>query len=134
MCKIQNDILMFGFILLMVLMLIVFPAIFNCKIIPRLEKKIGCKLKFDALPAYYLLPKSWSPLWWWCEVSSYIFFSYFWKIPKRMRNFALAKVNFDVSQASRFDIIMSTFGTVIVYGCAVFMSYGFFITEFYPHC
>jgi hypothetical protein len=134
-CKVQNDVLIYSFSLIALLSLIVLPMIFNCKIIPDMEKKIGEKLKFQALVGFYfLVPRFWQRLGWWCEISLYISYAYFWKIPERMESLALAKVNFDIKKASYFEIIMSFFGACVVIAIVLFMICGLLMVVFYPQC
>ncbi len=95
---------------------IILPIIFKFIIIPKIEKRIGEKLKYLMSIYRWQIFSSWfvPP----ADVGFTISIQYFiWKIKKRPpgklwgynenTNFALQRVNYDVRQASRLEISMS---------------------------
>lgn len=94
--------------------IIISPVVFNYVIIPKIEKKLGTKLKFKTIYDFFLFGNfSYRFL----EVAIYIFLRYFFlKINPnyvwKYKNTALAKVNYDVRNASRLEIAMSFYSII----------------------
>lgn len=135
-CTLNNFILPFSGFFICFLAWVVFPIIFNKKIIPDIEKRIGKKLKFTAFPIYYLVPKSWVSIFWWGEVALYITGGYCGCLTKwARRDFALGVVKYDVKhQSPCHEIIFSILGVFlfILFFLAVIL--GYYIKYMHPEC
>jgi len=91
--------------------IIIMPIVFNYFIIPKLESKIGKKLEYRSYYNFFLFGNwSFKSI----EIANYIFLRYLFLkiIPNykwRYKNSALAKVNYDIRTASKFEIVVSVF-------------------------
>lgn len=104
-----------AFIVIGINTLIIFPIIFNCFIIPKIEKKVGQKLEFISasyifVSTYYYLIGG-EVLGKYCEIAMYIVIKYLAskfgkKLNNKSRN-ALQSINYDIKRASRFELVMS---------------------------
>lgn len=134
-CAHYVDILLISFFSVCFLGLVVFPIIFNVKIIPNIEKRIGKKLKFTALPVYYWVPKSWVPIGWWAEIAIYITCGYFGCLTKWVkRDTALGVVSYDVKQSPCEEIVVSILGFfTMIFGILIII-FWFYVKYMYPSC
>lgn len=90
---------------------IILPLIFNFMIIPKIKKRVGRELEYhSSINSRRLF---WKFLWPCLEISQYIFFQYLTKKTKvnfaKLINsdFALKRINYNINQSSRFEIVMS---------------------------
>ncbi|ABS77316.1 hypothetical protein CbuD7D7780_08745 [Coxiella burnetii] len=136
-CVYNRHIAPFLWLVMIFLGFIVFPIIFNTKIIPNIEKRLGKKIKFDKNPFYYyFLPKFTHPLFWWGDVASYILYKIFrfntWKTKYKNTN-ALAYMEYDIRQSTRFEITMSIIAGLV--GLLFILVIGFYAYGRYVyHC
>lgn len=99
--------LFFGFLIIVINVFFVLPIIFNFKIIPMIENKIGQKLEFTLSSYNLYFFRSYFTRF--IEISLYIF-TKFLKIPKKMNpKYALAKVRYSREQFSKAEIFWSFF-------------------------
>ena len=93
------------------LILVPFPIIFNKKIIPSIERRLGKKLIFNKnFGYYYLLPKTLQPMFWWMDVAFYFLakiINLTFKRNIRMSSSALTNSGYDIRHSTRFEFIMS---------------------------
>lgn len=90
---------------------VTFPIIFNCFVIPRIEKKVGKKLEFTT-SLYYWGCNTWLHYW---DIAWYVGEKYIaMKITKKPSDqirykpsAALQKINYKVETASKFEIFIS---------------------------
>ena len=89
----------------------VIPALFKFWLIPKIERRAGCKLSFSPVVDWYLFGRFFIG---YMEVSYYIVIRYlglkFKKNPNTIKinsNTALAKINYDVATAPKTEVIMS---------------------------
>ena len=115
--------------------LIFFSLIFNYKVIPRIEKRLSEKLEFKYFPGYYLFPKFMHPLGYWADIGGYIVWSYLWHVPKKREGqYALHYINYNIKDASRFEIVMSFLAIFTCIMVFVLLGISYYIDYAYSVC
>lgn len=104
------------FIYLVASWIIILPILYNCMIIPHIEKRLGLKLEFSSISYKYqknLFPIFGKYLAAAGEVAFYLFLKFLilliTKKPEKvsLRNNALQKVNYEIRDASSLEILSS---------------------------
>ncbi len=105
-----------GFLVFLINSLIILPIIFNFFVIPNIEKRLGKKLEFSRF-IYWGKSSIWFSAH--LDIGHSIFAKYLiWKIWGKVRVgnpkvvYALYQLNYDIREASKFEIIMSFWTTL----------------------
>ena len=102
---------------------LILPIVFNFKIIPRIEYKIGRQLQYDSFyNSVYLFGNYFAR---YAEIAFYICFTYF-RLPfKRNEAFALVKVNYQLEEFSEKEIFWSTYAMInfLIFGINMIIAF-----------
>lgn len=90
-----------------------FPIVFNFKIIPRIEQKIGRRLQFSPKYDYHFLFGSWFAKY--LEISIHIFIKYLELPFKDNKERALIKVNYQCEEFSKQEIFWSLYAVLNIF-------------------
>lgn len=122
------------------LVLVIFPIIFNVKIFPGIEKRLGKKIIFNNPPfytTYYYIcsPNFIHPLFWWADLAFYCLSKAIGtnmrKRGARMNVFAY--MDFDIKLLTKMEFNLSVAAAVISMSIFLVMGFSTFVEHVY-HC
>jgi len=110
---------------------VIMPIIFNCFVIPKIEKKVMCKLKTRPIYNYFLFGNFTFK---YIDVVGHLAWKYLaWKIKgnsevvKMSADYGLGRVNYRIENASKFELLMTLLACANFLIAIISMLIAFFI-------